>query len=50
MALEERSTRGLLLEDAEEDAPERVLFSALATEEMGVVMVADVFGVDGRIG
>ena len=51
MALDDRSTRALLFaEEEEEPPPEEELFSALAMEEMGVVMVAEVFGVVGRIG
>jgi hypothetical protein len=44
MALEERSTRLAPLEVA---TPED---SALAMDEMGVVMVAEVLGVVGRMG
>ena len=50
MALEDRSTRGLLLAEAVEPPPEEELFSALAMDEMGVIMVAEVLGVVGRIG
>ena len=46
MALEDRSTRAFVLAEEEEEE----LFSALAMEEMGVVMVAEVLGVVGRIG
>ena len=47
MALEDRSTRAFVFAAEEE---EEELFSALAMEEMGVVMVAEVLGVVGRIG
>ena len=54
MALEERSTRALLLvEETEAEGvrpPPLLAFSAFAAEEMGVVMVAEVLGVVGRIG
>ena len=57
MALEERSTRALLLvEETEAEGvrppppPPLLAFSAFATEEIGVVMVWEVLGVVGRIG
>ena len=49
MALDERSTRGLDFDEADE-VPPLPAFSALAMDEMGVVMVAEVLGVVGRIG